>query len=205
VHLEGTYGRPGHRRQRYKCFPAGGGRAHVFTELLPRAVSARSSATRVGRRRVSTSSSLVASPARWLRSARARPTSRPPCWRASGHHDSRSTTTSASCASRVMASSWPTGSSCSRRSYSSLIARRHGRGRSLGRRRRARSSRQRVDQDEGDRRFTGSPRTGSSRSREPRPWSPCPRCGSGCRTPFPAEWRRDRGTRPHGPYPFRRS
>ena len=36
VHLDGTYGRPGHRRQRYKCFPAGAGPEHVFTELLPR-------------------------------------------------------------------------------------------------------------------------------------------------------------------------
>ena len=41
VHLDGTYGRPGHRRQRYECFPAGGGRAHVFTELLPRGESRR--------------------------------------------------------------------------------------------------------------------------------------------------------------------
>lgn len=41
VHLDGTYGRPGHRRQRYKCFPAGDGRAHVFTELLPREESWR--------------------------------------------------------------------------------------------------------------------------------------------------------------------
>jgi len=35
VKLDGTYGRPGHRRQRYKCSPRKG-RAHVFTELLPR-------------------------------------------------------------------------------------------------------------------------------------------------------------------------
>ena len=33
--LDGTYGRPGHRRQRYKCTPPRGP-AHVFTELLPR-------------------------------------------------------------------------------------------------------------------------------------------------------------------------
>jgi hypothetical protein len=36
VKLDGTYGKPGHRRQRYKCLPRGGGRPHVFTELLPR-------------------------------------------------------------------------------------------------------------------------------------------------------------------------
>ena len=33
--LDGTYGRSGHRRQRYRCTPRGG-RSHVFTELLPR-------------------------------------------------------------------------------------------------------------------------------------------------------------------------
>jgi hypothetical protein len=35
VKLDGTYGQPGHRRQRYKCTPRRG-RPHVFTELLPR-------------------------------------------------------------------------------------------------------------------------------------------------------------------------
>lgn len=35
VKLDGTYGRPGHRRQRYKCCPQAG-KPHVFTELLPR-------------------------------------------------------------------------------------------------------------------------------------------------------------------------
>jgi len=35
VKLDGTYGRPGHRRQRYKCSPRGG-KPHIFTELLPR-------------------------------------------------------------------------------------------------------------------------------------------------------------------------
>jgi hypothetical protein len=35
VKLDGTYGRRGHRRQRYKCSPKGG-QPHVFTELLPR-------------------------------------------------------------------------------------------------------------------------------------------------------------------------
>ena len=33
--LDGTYGRRGHRRQRYRCTPRGG-KSHVFTELLPR-------------------------------------------------------------------------------------------------------------------------------------------------------------------------
>jgi len=36
VKLDGTYGKPGHRRQRYKCLPKGDGKPHVFTELLPR-------------------------------------------------------------------------------------------------------------------------------------------------------------------------
>jgi hypothetical protein len=35
VKLDGTYGSPGHRRQRYRCTPRGG-KSHVFTELLPR-------------------------------------------------------------------------------------------------------------------------------------------------------------------------
>lgn len=35
VKLDGTYGRSGHRRQRYKCTPRRG-KPHVFTELLPR-------------------------------------------------------------------------------------------------------------------------------------------------------------------------
>ena len=33
--LDGTYGKPGHRRQRYKCRPKAA-KPHVFTELLPR-------------------------------------------------------------------------------------------------------------------------------------------------------------------------
>lgn len=43
VKLDGTYGKPGHRRQRYRCSPRGGGRPHVFTELLPREESWRDS------------------------------------------------------------------------------------------------------------------------------------------------------------------
>lgn len=35
VKLDGTYGKPGHRRQRYKCSPRGG-KPHVFTEVMPR-------------------------------------------------------------------------------------------------------------------------------------------------------------------------
>jgi hypothetical protein len=35
VKLDGTYGKSGHRRQRYKCSPRRG-KPHVFTELLPR-------------------------------------------------------------------------------------------------------------------------------------------------------------------------
>jgi hypothetical protein len=35
VKLDGTYGKPGHRRQRYKCTPRSG-KPHVFTERLPR-------------------------------------------------------------------------------------------------------------------------------------------------------------------------
>lgn len=36
VHFDGTYGRPGHRRQRYKCVPPNGERPHIFTDVLPR-------------------------------------------------------------------------------------------------------------------------------------------------------------------------
>ena len=36
IRLDGTYGKPGHRRQRYRCSPRGDGSSHVFTELLPR-------------------------------------------------------------------------------------------------------------------------------------------------------------------------
>ena len=36
VKLDGTYGKSGHRRQRYKCTPRGSSKPHVFTELLPR-------------------------------------------------------------------------------------------------------------------------------------------------------------------------
>src|SRR5215210_8144984 len=35
IKLDGTYGKPGHRRQRYKCSPKAA-KPHVFTELLPR-------------------------------------------------------------------------------------------------------------------------------------------------------------------------
>jgi hypothetical protein len=36
VRFDGLYGKPGHRRQLYRCVPANGDRAHRFTELLPR-------------------------------------------------------------------------------------------------------------------------------------------------------------------------
>lgn len=36
VKLDGTYGKPGHRRQRYKCSPRGGEKSQVFTEVMPR-------------------------------------------------------------------------------------------------------------------------------------------------------------------------
>jgi hypothetical protein len=36
VRFDGRYGKPGHRRQLYRCVPANGGRPHRFTELLPR-------------------------------------------------------------------------------------------------------------------------------------------------------------------------
>jgi hypothetical protein len=42
VKLDGTYGKPGHRRQRYRCSPRAG-KPHVFTELLPREESWRDS------------------------------------------------------------------------------------------------------------------------------------------------------------------
>jgi hypothetical protein len=50
VKLDGTYGRPGHRRQRYKCSPRGGGSPHVFTELLPREESWHDSCEQCERR-----------------------------------------------------------------------------------------------------------------------------------------------------------
>jgi len=40
VWLDGTYGRGRLRRQRFKCVPGNGERRHVFTELLPRTISA---------------------------------------------------------------------------------------------------------------------------------------------------------------------
>ncbi len=36
VWFDGTYGKPGHRRQRFKCLPADGDPSHRFTETLPR-------------------------------------------------------------------------------------------------------------------------------------------------------------------------
>jgi hypothetical protein len=36
VRLERRYGKPGHRRQMYRCIPVNGERPHRFTELLPR-------------------------------------------------------------------------------------------------------------------------------------------------------------------------
>ncbi|MHB8448858.1 MAG: hypothetical protein ACYDAQ_00060 [Mycobacteriales bacterium] len=36
VRFDGRYGVPGHRRQYYRCTPANGGRAHRFSEVLPR-------------------------------------------------------------------------------------------------------------------------------------------------------------------------
>jgi hypothetical protein len=50
VKLDGTYGKPGHRRQRYRCSPRGAGGSHVFTELLPREESWRDSCEHCERR-----------------------------------------------------------------------------------------------------------------------------------------------------------
>ena len=36
VRFDGHYGKPGHRRQLYRCVPANGDRPHRFTELMPR-------------------------------------------------------------------------------------------------------------------------------------------------------------------------
>ena len=36
VRLNGLYGKPGHRRQLYRCLPSNGDRPHCFTEVLPR-------------------------------------------------------------------------------------------------------------------------------------------------------------------------
>jgi len=50
VKLDGTYGKPGHRRQRYQCSPRGGDKPHVFTELLPREESWHDSCEQCERR-----------------------------------------------------------------------------------------------------------------------------------------------------------
>lgn len=50
VKLDGTYGTAGHRRQRYRCSPRGGGKPHVFTELLPREESWHDSCDQCERR-----------------------------------------------------------------------------------------------------------------------------------------------------------
>src|SRR5215216_4121724 len=36
VRFDGKYGKPGHRRQLYRCVPGNGDRPHRFTEVLPR-------------------------------------------------------------------------------------------------------------------------------------------------------------------------
>ena len=36
VRFDGHYGKPGHRRQLYRCMPGNGDRPHRFTEVLPR-------------------------------------------------------------------------------------------------------------------------------------------------------------------------
>jgi hypothetical protein len=36
VQFSGSYGSPGHKRQRYRCFPRNGAAPHTFTEALPR-------------------------------------------------------------------------------------------------------------------------------------------------------------------------
>jgi len=36
VRFDGHYGKPGHRRQMYRCVPGNGDRPHRFTETLPR-------------------------------------------------------------------------------------------------------------------------------------------------------------------------
>lgn len=36
IRFDGQYGKPGHRRQLYRCIPANGDKPHRFTELLPR-------------------------------------------------------------------------------------------------------------------------------------------------------------------------
>ena len=49
VKLDGSDGKPGHRRQRFKCSP-GEGKPHVFTELLPREEAWRDSCEQCERR-----------------------------------------------------------------------------------------------------------------------------------------------------------
>jgi hypothetical protein len=43
VWFDGTSGKPGHERQRFKCVANGNGRVHVFTEPLPRQQAAAGS------------------------------------------------------------------------------------------------------------------------------------------------------------------
>jgi len=65
VRFDGKYGKPGHRRQLYRCTPRNGDRPHRFTELLPReeawhdaceCASERSTCTRGRAPRATTSS-----------------------------------------------------------------------------------------------------------------------------------------------------
>ena len=94
VKLDGTYGRPGHRRQRSKCSPRGG-KPHVFTELFPREESWQDSCEQCERhverregpkaprhyqfvaRGIAEALQAVGAGASYMRSAR-RPRSRPP-------------------------------------------------------------------------------------------------------------------------------
>jgi hypothetical protein len=51
VRFDGQYGKPGHRRQLYRCVPANGDRPHRFTEVLPPICSASRETDRSDRAR----------------------------------------------------------------------------------------------------------------------------------------------------------
>jgi hypothetical protein len=89
--------------------------------------SDRSSGAKVRRRRATTSSSLVGSPRRVMRSVSGTATCRPRALPELGRGVSASTPRPARCASPPTASLSPTGSSCSRRCCSSVSARPPGR------------------------------------------------------------------------------
>ncbi len=127
--LDGTYGKPGHRRQRYKCTPRRG-KSHVFTELLPREESWHEACEqlRAPPRSPRGPEGATQLPLRRPWDRRGAPRGRRrrrlimqahPASPGTAPAASESIARRASCASQTTASSSPTGSSSSRRSSSS--------------------------------------------------------------------------------------